>query len=334
MWSLLGHDSMTRSLITGGAGFIGYHLAKTLADREQDITIVDNLSRGKIDQEFLELTDRKNVTFIKADLTKRHATARLENTYDHVYHLAAINGTRYFYERPVDVLTVNVFSTANILAWIADKEKKAKIVFASSSETYSGTPHIPYPTPEAMPLTIIDPTNPRWSYAGSKIYGELLMQAYAKTKNVRTSTIRYTNIYGSRTDKEHVIPRFIIDTLQHKDPFPINGWRPTRTFCYVQDACDATIAIMETNKTDGKTINVGNSKEEVTMYDLATRIFRIAKWWPKTIRKLPHPTGSTMRRCPDTRLLKELTNYEAKTDLQTGLAIAYAWFKDHPEYWQ
>ncbi len=321
----------TKALVTGGAGFIGFFLAKHLADAGQQVTICDNLFRGKQDGEFKALLERDNVTFVEADLTDAKQLGKLDDDYDHVYHLAAINGTKYFYEIPHTVLRVNTLSTINILDWFAASRCK-KILFSSSSETYASLGNamkLPYPTPEEVPLAVTDIFNPRWSYGGSKLLGELFFANYAKHFKRRMSIVRYTNIYGPRMGYEHVVSEFIVRILRKEDPFRIYGAEPTRTFCYVEDAVRATRAVMESAKADNQVFNIGSDKEELSILDFAKRMFTLFGFHPQ-IEAHPAPAGSAMRRCPDISKLRKLTGFENEVGLDEGLRRTYAWYKEHP----
>ena len=131
---------MTRKiLITGGAGFIGYHLARhLLMAPDVSLIVVDNLQRGKMDQDFTDFLSDPRVTFIQADLTDPAVYAQFPTDIDHVYHLAAVNGTRLFYEIPQEVLRINTLSLLYILEWIRHLERKPKLCFTSSNEAYAG----------------------------------------------------------------------------------------------------------------------------------------------------------------------------------------------------
>ena len=199
-----------KALVTGGAGFIGFALARKLVEEDYDVTIVDNLQRGKADATFGVLLERDNVRFVDGDLTERATFDSLETDYRQVYHLAAINGTRHFYQIPHLVLRVNVLATINLLDWFAGSDCK-KVVFASSSESYAGTINrfgYTIPTPEDIPLCIDDVMNPRWTYGGSKLVGELFFINYARQYKFDMSIVRYHNIYGERMGYDHVIPEF------------------------------------------------------------------------------------------------------------------------------
>ncbi len=319
-----------KALITGGAGFIGFHLAKHLASEGYDVTILDNFARGANDEDLKELIEKKNVSFIKADITKSDVCSQLDEYYDQTYHLAAINGTENFYNIPHKVLKVGILGTLNILDWFS-KSKKGKLLFSSSSETYAGALKIlgnkfPIPTPEEVPLVVDDPKNIRWSYGGSKILSEVAIHSYAKVFGLRKwAIIRYHNIYGPRMGYEHVIPQFIERTIKKVSPFKIYGGNETRTFCYIDDGVRATRLVMENENSDSQTIHVGRSDGEVKIIDLAKIIFRVASYEPQ-IEILPAPEGCVMRRCPD---ICKLTNlgYKAVVDLDDGIKKTYDWYQ-------
>lgn len=319
---------MKKCLVTGGAGFIGCHLAKKLADEGQHVTVCDNLFRGKADEDFKRLTEMKNVQYIQADLTAPESFKQFDKNYDYVYHLAAINGTKNFYEIPDKVLRVNTLAAVNILDWFITAKCK-KILFTSSSETYAGTMRlfgVPIPTPENVPLSIEDIHNPRWSYGGSKIIGELFFANYARVHKFDMSIIRYHNIYGARMGYEHVIPEFIARIEKKEDPFKIFGGTETRAFCYVDDATEATKSVMESSATNGEIVHIGNDTEEITIKDLAKRMFGIAGVSPK-LDIQPAPSGSVQRRCPDISKLKKMTGYSPRTSLEDGLKKTFVWYQ-------
>ena len=318
-------------LITGGAGFIGFHLASSLSSQGYEVTILDNFERGEEDKEFKELIKKENIKFVKGDVTLPETFDKLDMDYDQIYHLAAINGTSNFYNIPHKVLKVSVFGTINLLDWFV-KCKKGKLLFTSSSEVYSGGLKLlgdkfPIPTPEDVPLVVDDPGNVRWSYGTGKIAGEVAIHAYAKVFNLKNFVIiRYHNIYGPRMGFEHAIPNFIERIVKKEDPFKIFGGQETRTFCYVSDAVRATQMVMEHQETNQQTIHIGRSDDEIKIIDLAKNLFEIAGVNPSLDIK-PAPEGSAIRRCPDTTKLKNL-GFKAKIDLKEGLKKCYDWYED------
>lgn len=317
-------------LITGGAGFIGLHLAGHLSKQGYEVTVIDNFQRHKKDKDFEALIG-KNVEFINADVTLPATFSSLGSNYDQIYHLAAINGTSNFYNIPDKVLRVGVLGTINILDWFA-RNKKGKLLFSSSSEAYSGglklmKSKFPIPTPEEVPLVVDDPSNPRWSYGASKILGEVAVYSYAKVYGLNNFVIiRYHNIYGPRMGYEHVIPQFITRIIKKENPFTIYGGQETRSFCYIDDALKATKLVMESKETNGQTIHIGRSDDEIKILDVAKKLFKMAGINPSLDVK-PAPAGSPKRRCPDTTKLRKI-GFTAKTSLDYGLRKCYEWYKN------
>ena len=291
---------MRKILITGGAGFIGYHLAKRLLDSGGDVelTLVDNLGRGKLDGDFQNLIRDKRVKFLMLDLADIAPYSELGKGYDHVYHLAAVNGTGAFYEMPHEVLRVNTLSLVYMLEWFRRENAGGKFCFTSSNEAYAGGLNafgkVPIPTPENVPLVIEDSYNPRWSYAASKLVGESFVIHYAKTYNFRALIVRPHNFYGPRAGYDHVIPAFSIRIAKRVNPFPIYGAEDRRSFCYIDDGVRAMQMLMDSQRTDGQpieTVHIGDF-EEIAIMELAEKMFRVAGWRPEELDIKPPPRGS------------------------------------------
>ncbi len=319
---------LTKALITGGLGFIGFHLAKHLQEKGDKVIICDNQFRGKIDEEVKIFLKKNGVEYINMDMADKKDFEKLDNNYDAVYHLAAINGTKYFYQIPEEVLRVNLLSTINLLEWIKDTSCK-DMLFSSSSEVYSGTIlkfGWKIPTEEDVPLCIEDVSNPRYSYGGSKIAGELLFLNYGRKYSLNTRIVRFHNIYGERMGYEHVIPEFFKRIFDKVDPFPIHGGNETRSFIYVMDGVRAARLVMENEKTKDEIINIGNEDEEITIKDLSEKMFEITGVNPK-IELKESLKGSVPRRCPSIEKLKKLTGYTPEVSLHEGLQRTYKWYK-------
>ena len=326
---------MKKVLITGGTGFVGYHLAKRLASQGYSITLVDNFFRSTHDADLTKLLERKNVKLIRADLTVEKNWDKLGSGYDYVYHLVGINGTKLFYEIPHEVLRIGILTTHYGLEWFRTKNKKknAKILYTSSNEAYAGLEtlgKLPLPTPENVPLIIADTYNPRWSYGGQKLIGELLFIHYAKAYNFRMSIVRPHNFYGPREGYEHVIPDIITRVMDRVEPFPIYGTENTRDFCYIDDAVEAIQMVMESKETDGGTYHIG-AKEEVKIKDLVEMIFEEMQWHPKKILVKNPPQGSVNRRMADVSKIKKDTGWKAKTPLKKGLKEIVKWYVENPK---
>ena len=318
-------------LITGGAGFIGLHLARLLVKRGDQVTLVDNFFRGKSDPDLQDLMKAKNIKLIEADLTTTEGWDKLKGGYDYVYHLAAVNGTDLFYKIPHEVLRINLLTAIYGLEWFRSKNAKGKILFTSSNEAYAGGlvsfNQLPIPTPEDVPLVISDVQNPRWTYAATKAIGEQLFIHYATSYDLRMVIVRPHNFYGPRAGFSHVIPQFIGRIVAHTDPFPIFGSDDTRSFCYIEDAVEAMRLVMVSKKTDGQTYHIG-SKEETVIKDLAEKLFKVSGWHPKKLEIHPSPAGSVKRRLADVSKIKKAVGWEAKTSLEDGLRASFEWYKD------
>ncbi|MSU74407.1 NAD-dependent epimerase/dehydratase family protein [Candidatus Kaiserbacteria bacterium] len=327
---------MKKILITGGAGFVGYHLAKRLAAQGNDITLADNFFRGKRNVDFETLIKEPNVTFIKADLTESKNWLKLSGGYDYVYHLVGINGTELFYTIPHEVLRIGVTTILNGLEWFRTQNKKpdAKILFTSSNEAYGDAleafNQLPLPTPENVPLVIADPYNPRSSYSAQKLIGELFFIHYAKAYDFRMSIVRPHNFYGPRAGWGHVIPEVIERVSLRTDPFLIYGADDTRSFCYIDDAVEAIQKVMESKKTDGGTYHIG-TKEETKIKTLVEQIWNLMGWKPKKISIKNSPKGSVRRRLADVSKIKKDTGWEAKTSLTEGLRKTIDWYLKNPK---
>jgi UDP-glucose 4-epimerase len=317
-------------LITGGAGFIGLHLAKLHIKHNDEITLIDNFFRGKQDPDLAAVLEHKNVTLKQCDLTTPEGWAGIEGGFDYVYHLAAVNGTDLFYKIPHEVLRINLLTAIYGLEWFKDKNKDGKILFTSSNEAYAGAlesfNQLPIPTPEDVPLVVSDVNNPRWTYASTKIIGEQLFIHYAKSYDFRMCIVRPHNFYGPRAGFNHVIPQFIERIVKRTEPFPIFGSDDTRSFCYIEDAVEAMQLVMESDKTDGEIYHIGTT-EETVISELAEDLFGISGWHPKKIEIHKSPEGSVKRRLAEVSKIKKAVGWEAKTSLKVGLAATFDWYK-------
>ena len=325
-------------LITGGAGFVGFHLSKhLLKNQEIELILADNLNRGKMDADFSELLEDKRVKFLNLDLTDLGSYKELGNGYEHVYHLAAVNGTRYFYEIPHEVLRINTLSLIYMLEWFKNHNKDGKFCFTSSNEAYAGGLNafgfLPIPTPEKVPLVIDDPHNPRWSYASTKLIGELFVIHYAKMYGFRALIVRPHNFYGPRAGYDHVIPDFLGRIMEKIDPFPIYGGDERRTFCYIEDAVRAMQMLMDSPTTDKQpveSVHIGDFNE-ITMKELAEKLFDIHGWRPKKLDVKPSPAGSVKRRLADVKKLKSLTGWQPEVSFGEGLKRTLDWYLKNPK---
>jgi len=322
---------MARCLILGGAGFIGLHLARRLlADGHARVTIVDDFSRGRDDDDFRAVARRREVEQVTADLTDPAALRGLPRDWDEVYLLAAVVGVRPVTADPARVIRVNTLAALNALEWI---EPPARVFFASTSEVYAGGVGrgiVPVPTPETVPLAIESIEHPRFAYAASKILGEAAAIHYGAARKLRPVIGRFHNVYGPRMGTDHVIPELCLRALSGEDPFRVYGPEQRRAFCHVRDAVEAIVALMRGAPSFSGVVNIGNDGEEVGIGDLASLVLETAGRRP-TIRSEPAPGASVARRCPDLRRLRELTGVVPRIPLTEGVRETFAWYRARHE---
>jgi nucleoside-diphosphate-sugar epimerase len=325
--------SATKILVTGGGGFIGYHLTLRLAARADDeIVLVDNFGRGRMDDAFGALCERPNVRLITGDLREAATRKELGTGYDEVYHLAALLGVANVLQRPVDVLRVNALLTAEILEWFV-AGGGAKLLFSSTSEVYAWTQHfhpLPIPTPEDVPLALTDLANPRSTYAGSKLFGELCATQYCSAAGKPFVIVRYHNVYGPRMGYDHVIPQLHERAAGGESPLAVYSADHMRAFCFIDDAVNATILAMRSDSGRNQTFNVGNDSEEVTIAELARRVL-VTSNIDATLDPRPAANDPIGRRCPDVSKARRLLGYGPVIGLDEGLRRTIAWYAEHPK---
>jgi UDP-glucose 4-epimerase len=314
---------LKKALITGGAGFVGGHLAQRLVSEGCHLDLVDNFSRGAEDAILAALEETGRVRVLNRDLRERDALADADADYDAIFHLASIVGVASVLERPYEVLRDNAAMTDQALALARSQSRPARFVFASTSEVYSGTLEhfeLPIPTPESTPLAVADLSHPRTSYMLSKIYGE----AMCHQAGVPFSIIRPHNLYGPRMGLSHVIPELLQRAYFAPDGGSLEVYSVDhkRTFCYIDDAVEIVIRAAESPQCAGRTLNVGRDEEELSIGELAALVVKIVG---KELRIEPRPPtpGSPPRRSPDIGTTTELTGYRPETTLEDGLRKTY-----------
>jgi UDP-glucuronate decarboxylase len=318
---------MASALILGGAGFIGHHLAQRLCGEGTEVTLVDDLSRGRRDPDLERLCARPDVRLLQADLTRPDALAGLPREWDQVYMLAARVGVRSVEGDPARVIRVNTVSLLHVLEWL--EPGRGVLFFASSSEVYAGgvaAGILPVPTPEEVSLSIPDVRSPRFAYAASKMLGEAAVIHIGRSRGLRYVIGRLHNVYGPRMGEDHVIPELSLRAIRREDPFRVYGSTQRRAFCHVTDAVEAVLRLMSTEAAWGQIVNIGNDSEEVTVDRLVSLILGEARFQP-TIQHLPAPEGSVARRCPDISRLRDLTGFSPKIPIEAGVRETFEWYR-------
>lgn len=309
-----------KALVTGGRGFIGRRVCERLAELGHDVRALDNGWRS-------DAPVSDGVTAVDADVRDRAAVDEACSGVDVVLHLAAIQGTGNFYRDPALVLDVNLRGVLNVAEASAANGVR-RLVFSSSSEVY-GIP-VRFPTPETEPLQVPDTLNPRWSYGGSKLAGELVVTNLARAGGYDFTILRYHNVYGPAMGWDHVIPQFIRRLVLNEE-FTIQGdGAQRRSFCYVDDAVDATIAAVLEDDARGHIFNVGNPDQEVSINQLVALLQEISGKQVEP-RHVPFDGEGTRRRVPDIAQARQLLHYEPLVTLPDGLGRTYAWYAQELE---
>ncbi len=316
---------MAHVLITGGAGFIGSHLAETLLGQGHAVSIIDDLSTGAV-ANIRHLKPDARFRYVLDSLSNEQALAELIDDADTIIHLAAAVGVELIVQRPVASIETNVNGTEAVLRLAAKKGKL--VLLASTSEVYGKSTALPFR--EDADLVLGPSTVGRWSYACSKLLDEFLALAYHYERDLPVIVVRFFNTVGPRQTGRYgmVIPRFVRAALTAQ-PLQVYGdGQQSRCFTYVGDAVDAMIRLLATPAAIGQVFNIGNP-EEVTILDLARRVVALAGS-PSSIVTVPYETAygaqfeDMRRRVPSIEKIARLTGYEPSMDLDAILRAVIA----------
>ncbi len=307
-------------LITGGAGFIGSHLAEACLQRGDDVYIIDDLSTGSRDniRPFEEDERYRGRFFVHIDTILNHnSLLELTGICDVVFHLAAAVGVRYILENPLESIKTNIQGTEKVLELCAKFKKK--VLIASTSEVYGKHTHAPLAETDNI---VYGPSSKfRWSYAASKLMDEFTALAYYRIKGLEVVITRLFNTVGPRQTGAYgmVIPRFVEQALAGRPLTVYGDGRQTRTFTYVEDVVDALMALVDCRDAVGEVFNVGGT-EETTIVDLARRIIALTGS-PSAIELIPYEKAfgkdfeDMRRRVPSIEKIKGLIGFEPASDL-------------------
>ena len=310
-------------LVTGGAGFIGSNLVVSLLSDGVDVVSVDADLRGGFNR--LAGVQEKNyagdLTLANADLRDKESCRKLFKNVDTVFHLAAINGTKNFYNRPSEVVEVGIKSALHVIELSAENGVSA-LIHASSAEAYQ-TPAV-IPTDEKVPLLCPDPRNPRFTYGVSKIATEVLALHYLVDCFDSVKIFRPHNVYGENMGYDHVIPELFekLNLQKNEETFSLLGSASdTRAFCHVSDAV-AGIKIVDTLGDHKEIYHIGNP-EEVEIGVVARKIAELTGFGGRILDS-DRPLGSVLRRCPDITKISTL-GYKPLVNLDRGLEMYRRW---------
>ncbi len=321
-----------RYLITGGAGFIGSHLAERLLDGGDHVVLLDNLSTGSVDN-VRHLKSSERMQYHLDNIENRQLLAELVDDADIVVHLAAAVGVKLIVESPVRTIETNVNGTQLILE--AACKKRKLVVTASTSEVYGKNTNVPFH--EDADLVLGPTTKGRWSYAASKALDEFLALSYWKEKKLPVIVVRFFNTVGPRQTGRYgmVLPNFVKSALDNRPISVYGNGKQSRCFCDVKDTVEAVVRLMDTSKSIGEVVNVGNT-EEITIEDLAARV-KQRTGSSSPIEYIPYDQAyepgfeDMMRRVPAVEKLEALTGFRPRTSLNEIIDRVTAYFLQKPD---
>ena len=317
-----------RALITGGAGFIGSHLAEALLDGGHEVDIIDNLSTGSI-RNVGHLKSNPRFNYVVDTLTNEPLLAELIDRNDVIFHFAAAVGVKLIVEQPVHTIETNVHGTEVVLKH-ANKKKK-KVVIASTSEVYGKSADVPFR--EDADLVMGATVKHRWAYACSKAIDEFLALAYYKERNLPVIIVRFFNTVGPRQTGQYgmVLPSFVRQALSGEPITVFGDGTQSRSFTYVGDVVECLMKLVNEPKAVGQVFNIGN-KHEVTILHLA-EIVKSLTGSASRIEFVPYDKAyeegfeDMPRRVPDLTKVTQLVGYEPKVQLNEIITKVIEYFR-------
>jgi UDP-glucose 4-epimerase len=305
-----------RFLITGGAGFIGSHLAERLLDRGDYVVLLDNLSTGSMEN-IRHLKTSERMEYHLDSIENRQLIAELVDDAEVIVHLAAAVGVRLIVESPVRTIETNVNGTQHILEAAAKKRKL--VLTASTSEVYGKSTQVPFR--EEADLVLGPTTKGRWSYAASKALDEFLALSYWKEKKVPVIVVRLFNTVGPRQTGRYgmVLPNFVRQALDNAAISVYGDGKQSRCFCDVRDTVQALIKLIDSDRAVGEVVNIGNT-EEISIENLARRV-KLRTSSSSAIEFIPYDQAyepgfeDMMRRVPCVDKLHAITGFRPQTPL-------------------
>lgn len=306
-----------KTVVTGGAGFIGSNLVGVLLEEEHEVIVIDDLSTGKREN-LKNLLDRKSIAFIQGSITDLNFLTEFFKDVECVFHQAAIPSVQRSVEDPQATNEANVNGTLNVLIAARDCGVE-KVIYASSSSVYGDTPTLP--KREDM-----EP-NPKSPYAVSKLAGEYYCRVFSEVYGLKTVCLRYFNVYGPQQDPHSeyaaVIPRFIKRVLEHKSPIIYGDGTQTRDFTFVKDVAHANLRAMEQDIEGVFNIACG---EQISVNELALTLMELVGVELEVVYEVPRP-GDIKDSLADISLAKEKLKYRPAYSLAEGLEVTVRWFQ-------
>ena len=308
--------------ITGGGGFIGTSIAERLVDDNQIILYDLNFENNAY--QFSRLVGHPNVTLIEGDILDLTKLKEVVQQADIVIHLAAIVGVKQVLQRSRKTIEVNLIGTSNLLNAV-EHNSIERFVFLSTSEVFGSNA---YKVGDDANSTFGPTDEARWSYAISKIAGEHLVQCYHRDCDLPTVIIRPFNIFGPKRIGDHVIIRFIYWAI-HNQPLIVHGdGESIRSWCYIDDFCDALMSCLEKDAAVGRTFNIGNSHNTLTMYELAKRVIQLCGSKSKIVFKEIDYSDVDVR-VPNTLKARKLLDFYPKVEIDDAILLTKKWYEEN-----
>jgi UDP-glucose 4-epimerase len=321
-----------KALITGGAGFIGSHLAERLLQEGEEVVIVDNLSTGRLEN-IAPFKQHATLEFVKGDIRDGSLIQLLTSQCDVVFHLAAAVGVQLIADDPVRTIETNIGGTETVLD--AANKFGRRTLLASSSEVYGKSETVPFREDDDFVLG--GTAFSRWAYACSKAVDEFLGQAYYQQYGLGVIGARFFNTIGPRQTGRYgmVVPRFVQWALAG-EPIRIYGsGEQSRCFCYVEDLVDAVIGLMRSDEAAGRVFNIG-STEEVSIEGLADKIIELTggkskKKYVSYEAAYGRPIEDMMRRVPSIERIQSAIGWRPETSLEQTLDLIIRHYRKHAD---
>jgi len=309
---------MERTLITGGAGFLGSHLCDLFIGLGHEVICIDNLIKEENIENIAHLVGHERFKFIKYDVTEYlHVNGRLDN----ILHFASLASPKDYLDYPIQTLKVGSLGTHKALGLA--KEKKSRFLLASTSEVY-GDPK-EHPQSESYPGNV-DPVVPRGVYDEAKRFAEAITMAYHRTHGLRTRIARIFNTYGPRMRLEdgRALPNFMVQALKGEDLTVYGDGNQTRSFCYVEDLIEGIKRLLSLDEPDP--VNLGNP-EEISILGFAKEIIGLTRSKSRIVFH-PLPQNDPKVRQPDITKAKRILGWEPKVSRQEGLGRTLKYFQE------
>jgi UDP-glucose 4-epimerase len=324
---------MKKALITGGAGFIGSHLAEVLIEQGWVVEVIDDLSTGSIEN-ISHLKGHANFSYVLDTVMNRPLMLELVDRADVVFHLAAAVGVRLIVEQPVHTIETNIKATEIVLELCARKRKP--VLISSTSEVYGKLDRPMFK--EEDDLVLGSTSRARWCYAASKIIDEFLAKAYFKEKRLPVVVVRVFNTIGPRQTGQYgmVVPRFVEQALM-REPITVYGdGSQRRSFTWVGDVVNAMINLIENAKAYGEVFNIGHTKE-ISIYELAVLVKDLTQTTSEIIF-VPYEEAYELgfedmsRRLPDISKVQRLVGYQPSMDLREMIERIIGYYQEKLAY--